>query len=249
LALKSAGAADDVIAGLAVQCKGTIRRPKQTPGLQLKLKGVAFEPEELRTHRQIVQDVGENETIMQVKAETPLDEYADTATAPGAALSNYLAATSFVQSDHPDIVAQAEEIVAGKTVPAEKARAVYEWVHRNVRKEITVSLPSALDVLKTRAGDCNEHTYLFVGLARAAGIPSKIMVGLAFQDGAFYYHAWPAVYLGRWVEMDPTWGQEAVDATHIALLEGGPAAQIQLMRVLGRLEIELVEELPASNSP
>ena len=247
-ALKEAGSAEDVIARLAVDCVGEIRNPRRTPGLRLRLKGGALEPEQLRTHRQTVESAGGNEAVVIVKAETFLKRQGDVGSAHDGSFSKYLAATTFLQSDHPDIVAQAKRIVGGETDPAAKAEAVYEWVHRNVRKEVTVSLPSALDVLKTRAGDCNEHTYLFVGLARAAGVPSKIMVGLAFQDGAFYYHAWPAVYVGRWVEMDPTWGQEAVDATHIALLEGGPAAQIELMKVLGRLEIELIEEIPVETA-
>ena len=60
------------------------------------------------------------------------------------------------------------------------------------------------------------------------------------KDGAFYYHAWPAVYVGGWVEMDPTVGQELVDAGHLVLLEGEVADQLQLMPVFGRLAVEVV---------
>jgi transglutaminase-like putative cysteine protease len=60
-----------------------------------------------------------------------------------------------------------------------------------------VSLPSAREVLRTRVGDCNEHTVLYVAMARALGMPAPIAVGLVFVYGAFYDHAWPEVYLTR----------------------------------------------------
>ena len=68
-------------------------------------------------------------------------------------------------------------------------------VNALLEKKPTVSLPSALEVLRTRVGDCNEHTALYVAMARAQGIPSRIAVGLVHLRGAFYYHAWAEVYL------------------------------------------------------
>jgi transglutaminase-like putative cysteine protease len=48
-------------------------------------------------------------------------------------------------------------------------------------KKPTVSLPSAREVLRTKVGDCNEHTALYVAMARAAGLPARIAVGLAYS--------------------------------------------------------------------
>ena len=62
-------------------------------------------------------------------------------------------------------------------------------------KKPTVSLPSAREVLRTKVGDCNEHTALYVAMARSLGLPARIAVGLAYSRGAFYYHAWPEVYI------------------------------------------------------
>ena len=140
------------------------------------------------------------------------------------------------------MIKKAAEVVGDMKAPLDKARAIYQWVNRQVDKEMTISLPSALDVLHTMKGDCNEHTYLAVALARAAGLPAKVTVGLAHHEGAFYYHAWPAIYAGGWLEMDPTWGQETVDATHIALVEGEMEQQVQLIKVIGQLKIRVLEE-------
>jgi transglutaminase-like putative cysteine protease len=98
-----------------------------------------------------------------------------------------------------------------------------------------------VDVLEVKKGDCNEHTALYTALARAAGIPTKMCIGLVYKDGIFYYHAWPAVHLNGWTPIDPTFGQERADATHLKLLEGGFERQADLMRVVGKIKITVLE--------
>ncbi len=106
-----------------------------------------------------------------------------------------------------------------------------------------ISIPSALEVLEQRRGDCNEHTVLFTALARAAGLPTRIAIGIVWSDEleGFYYHAWPEVHLGDWIWMDPTLGQPVADATHIKLLNGGIASWPSLLPYLGRLEVEVLD--------
>ena len=104
-------------------------------------------------------------------------------------------------------------------------------------------MPSAIAVLKAREGDCNEHAYLFAALARAAGIPTKLNIGLVYENNRFFYHTWVSVFLGEWIEMDPMLGQTAVDATHIILAEGELKNQRQIMAVMGRLKARVITEL------
>jgi hypothetical protein len=59
-------------------------------------------------------------------------------------------------------------------------------------------------------------------------------------DGAFYYHAWPEVYLNGWVAVDPTFGQFPADAAHVRLTIGGLARQLELLRLVGRLRVEIL---------
>jgi transglutaminase-like putative cysteine protease len=108
-------------------------------------------------------------------------------------------------------------------------------------KEIVPSVPSALQVLESRRGDCNEHTVLYVAMARSIGLPARTAVGLVHVRGSFYYHAWPEVWLGdAWVAMDPTLGQTPADASHLRFLVGGLARQVELIRLVGRLELEVL---------
>jgi Transglutaminase-like superfamily len=155
----------------------------------------------------------------------------------------FLLGDAFVQADHPRIADQAEALTANLTDDWTKAQAIYQWVYENISKIIVMSFPSALEVLQTREGDCNEHTVLYTALARAAGIPTKMAIGIVWSDdlNGFYYHAWPEVYIGRWIPVDPTLGQPIADATHIKLLEGGIDSWPQLAGYLGQLRVEVLE--------
>jgi transglutaminase-like putative cysteine protease len=104
-----------------------------------------------------------------------------------------------------------------------------------------MSIPSAVDVLEHKVGDCNEHAVLAAALLRAAGVPARLAVGVVYFEGRFYYHAWLEVYYGRWMAVDPLSGQIPADATHIRFLTGGLSRQSDMVRVIGRLKIEVVE--------
>jgi hypothetical protein len=236
-AMKKTGRSDDLLAALAVPCVGTIPNPRASRELKLRLTGVSLGEEDLPSPRQrILLATNTTTEIVVVRSYYP----APGANAPAPDRS-YLAASTMIQSDHADIRRQAAAITKGLSDPAAKARAIAEWVYREIKKEMAASLPSALDVLRARRGDCNEHTYLFVALARAAGLPAAVKVGLAWHENAFYYHAWPAVFAGDWVEVEPTWGEETVDATHLALAEGELASQMRILKAIGRLKIEVIE--------
>lgn len=121
-----------------------------------------------------------------------------------------LSGDPFVQVDHPDIRKQATLIVEGAADNEEKARRIYDWVYENVEKTLVLSFPSAIEVLESRQGDCNEHTVLYTALARSLEIPTRIAIGVVWSNqlGGFYYHAWPEVHLDTWIPMDPTLGQD-----------------------------------------
>ena len=151
-----------------------------------------------------------------------------------------LKAEPFLEVDHHEIVALAERIADGNRDPRVVAQRINQWVYDSLKKEVTVGIPSALHVLHTRVGDCNEHTQLFVALARAAGIPSRIASGLAYVDGKFYYHAWPEVMLRGWVAVDPTFGQFPADASHLRFVTGGLGRQTELLRLMNGLTIDVI---------
>lgn len=161
----------------------------------------------------------------------------------GEHLAEFLEGDPFIQADHPVIQARAAAIVGQEREPWSRAQRVYDWVHENIEKVSVVSLPSALEVLRTQKGDCNEHTVVFAALARAARVPTRVALGVVWSEEyeGFYYHAWPEVYAGRWIAMDPTLGQPVADATHVKLLTGSIERWPELIHFLGRLRIEVIE--------
>jgi transglutaminase-like putative cysteine protease len=162
-------------------------------------------------------------------------------------LAPFLAPEPFLESDDPDIRAAAEDAVRGVRGARARAEALTRYVNSTVQKKPTVSLPSAREVLRTRIGDCNEHTALFVAMARAVGLPARIAVGLAYVRGAFYYHAWPEVYIdegngrGLWLPVDPTFNQFPADSTHVRLARGGLDKQAAILPLIGRVKMTVLD--------
>ena len=163
------------------------------------------------------------------------------------ALRPWLRATALVQSEDGPIRSHAGRLVGDELDARVAATRIERWVYRNIAKVPVAGVPSAREVLGSQRGDCNEHTTLFTALARSIGLPTRMAAGIVysesiFADGAFYYHAWPEVWLGEgWVPLDPTFGQFPADATHIKLVEGSLDRQMEIMGVIGRLRLTVVE--------
>jgi len=149
-------------------------------------------------------------------------------------------AEPLVQSNHAEIVRLAKRLARGQRDPRVVAERINRWVYDSIAKRITFGIPSALQVLHARAGDCNEHAQLFVALARAAGIPARVDAGLAYIDGKFYYHAWPEIFLRDWVSVDPTFGEFPADAAHLRFTVGGLGRQAEMVRLMGRLKLNML---------
>jgi len=160
---------------------------------------------------------------------------------PPKALEAFIQPQINIESDGVEIIRKAEEI-AGKTEnPLLAARLLLQWVYRNVDKRPVVSIPSAAEVMKTRVGDCNEHAVLLAALLRASGIPARICTGLVYARGKFFYHAWVECFTGTWISMDAAMNQMPVDATHIKLVEGGLDKQVEILGLMGKLDLEVLD--------
>jgi transglutaminase-like putative cysteine protease len=152
-----------------------------------------------------------------------------------------LQSSMLIQSDAPELQREAAAIIGEERDGLKAVRQLSSWVYSHLEKRPTLSIPSAMDVWKRRAGDCNEHSVLFAALARAVGIPTRVVAGLLYSDGRFFYHAWNEVYLGRWVTVDALLNQVPADPTHLRLVIGGLDQQVKLVRLIGRLGIRVLD--------
>jgi hypothetical protein len=153
----------------------------------------------------------------------------------------YLRPEMLIQSKDPEIISLAEEIVKETTDPFLAANMIIEWVFENLEKMPVVSIPNAKEILTYKKGDCNEHATILTALLRAIGIPARIVAGLVYKDGKFYYHAWNEAHINRWISMDAILKQMPVDATHIKLVNGGIEKQIQIVGMIGTLKLTVLD--------
>lgn len=155
----------------------------------------------------------------------------------------YLKATPRIQCDHETIRNLAKKVIGDTKEPLEKVRKLQAWVYRTLKKSYSDNADTALEVLDHKAGDCTEHSLLFVALARAAGLPAREVGGLAYIRGSkpmFGWHAWAEVHDGhQWVSVDPTWNQVYVDGTHLKMSEGDK--DLAWANVAGRLKMKVLK--------
>jgi transglutaminase-like putative cysteine protease len=118
----------------------------------------------------------------------------------------YLAANKHVEID-AEIRKLAHEIVGDETNPVLAARKLYDWVLHNVdywvkdpKNKKASPVGSTTYCLAFRTGNCTDFESLWTSLARAAGIPTRIVYGSFFKpdlngvDGDQSYHCWAAFY-------------------------------------------------------
>lgn len=233
---------DDVILSTAIQSNVDLGEVDRFEELRFLLSGVDLEGFQLDGGRQTL--TGDTLVVRQELWGAIEPDY-DQLPYPHMDLAEFLRPEPLIQSDDPRIIETAQGMVNWRFMwdksPKRITRILTVEINRMLEKEITFSVPNALQVLDSRQGDCNEHTVLFVALARALGLPARTAVGLVYVNDAFFYHAWPEVWLGEWVAVDPTFGQYPADAAHLRFIIGGLAQQVEIIRLIGNLEIEVLD--------
>ena len=111
----------------------------------------------------------------------------------GSSAAFHTAATELMPTD--GIVRDtAREIVRGSKTEIEKARAIYEWIVDNTFRDPKTRGCGVGDIkamLETRnlSGKCADLNALYVGLARAAGLPARDVYGLRVVKSDFGYRS------------------------------------------------------------
>jgi transglutaminase-like putative cysteine protease len=231
---------EDILETTAIGAQ-RLREVRDIAQMRVRLSGASLRGFDLNGFRQQL----EGDTLS-IRREQPsmLDARYTLPYQPGRTSRGLIDPEPLIQSDAPEIVALAQRIKGNETRPRVVAERINRWVHDSLEKEIRFGIPSALEVLRSRRGDCNEHTQLFIALARAAGIPARAAAGLAYINGKFYYHAWPEIILRSWVAVDPTFGQFPADAAHLRFIVGGLSRQAELLRLMGALQIDVLTTQP-----
>ena len=227
----------DIAQKTSIPANLKIDDPRDTEYLKIKLKGIdlsqGFDIDD--GYRQYLDG-----QILEIKS--PMEnENIYTLPYSDIKYKNLIEAENLIQSDDEEIIEVTQKVINGESDPLIASKKINKWIYKNIKKSATVSIPNAKDVLKTKVGDCNEHAALFTAMARSAGIPTKTVLGTIYYEDRFYYHAWNEVYVGQWIAVDSTYGQLPADATHVKLIEGDISKSGEILKVVGKINIEILD--------
>jgi hypothetical protein len=164
-------------------------------------------------------------------------------------LKEFLISSALLQSDDAKIIAAAQAAVGGEKNAWLAAQRLERFVHAHVtKKSFGVAFASAAEVLDHQEGDCSEHAVLLAALARAAGIPARLAIGVLYLQGKLAGHLWSEVSIdGEWYALDGTLGLGFAAASHVAFSKGSfndrdlQNPMLAIMQMLGNLKGEVLE--------
>lgn len=112
----------------------------------------------------------------------------------------------------PLIVSTSNEVVGDETNPYEMAILIHDYVADVIDYDNDLYWDDAVTVLNQGTGSCTEFTFVFIALARAAGLPARYAGGSLPRtpvDGVSTDrsgHRWAEVYLPNygWIPFDPS---------------------------------------------
>lgn len=140
-----------------------------------------------------------------------------------------------IPADDPELAARARRIIGQTHSPNQAVRRLAEWVSDNIARTTRSSGSQALTALTLRRGDDAAHALLFVAMARSVGMSARPVSGVVAVRGRWRWHAWAEVWMGRWIAVDPTWGQFPAQASSVRLSADGIAAPALLLPLAERL--------------
>lgn len=142
--------------------------------------------------------------------------------------------------------AKIQELAKKYTTP----REIYQYVVSTLQyttntSEETIRKGAVAALLDPSSSVCTEFTDVFIAIARAAGIPSREVIGYAYTTdaklrplmiGSDVLHAWPEYYdqtKKQWIQIDPTWAHttggvnyfDIFDFNHIAFVIHGVSSK------------------------
>jgi tetratricopeptide (TPR) repeat protein len=170
--------------------------------------------EDIKTSNQTVEQKSAQELILTVSARRAGTEKTVVLPVKDPEFAADLKATAEFPANNENVKKQAAEIAGDDHDAWSVAQKLADWTHQNLEWK-SVASADAAQTLATREADCSEFSALFVTMARSLGLPARMVSGLAYGGATFGGHAWVEVWVGRWIELDPTWGTHFVDATHI----------------------------------
>ncbi|HEX3176020.1 MAG TPA: transglutaminase domain-containing protein [Methylomirabilota bacterium] len=200
---------------------------------------------------EIISTFSTRDRVLDLSAAPPPDVPKETP----AALARYLQPTKLIPIDGL-VYETSREITKGARTDVDKARAIYEWIVDNTFRDPKVrgcGLGDIKTMLETRyfGGKCADLNALFVGLARAAGVPARDLYGIRVADSKEFkslgksgdiskaQHCRAEFYDARygWVPVDPADVRKVVLEEKPGLTLEAPEAKRARAKLFGQWEM------------
>ena len=232
--------------------RSNIRLPRARPVNRLTLRLAHRNPDlgwpdiQISGQRKVQQS--EKELVVEIRRKPPMTRAAFPA-AKTEANRQYLEPNAYIQSDDPEIRRRAQALAGDEEDAFLAALTMERWVAENMTFDLGIAFAPATEIIRDRRGTCVGYATLLASLTRAAGIPSRIVLGYVYALGMFGGHAWAEVSIGeQWVPLDAAIVNEGgADATRLALavssLAEGPGSLTigAAQQVFGQVGIEVLE--------
>lgn len=170
----------------------------------------------------------------------------------------YLDGNLMINTADSELVALAQRAAGDEKDAFKLADKLRRFVSEYVQtKNLNVGFATASEVARTKEGDCSEHGILLAALGRLNGLPSRVVVGIAYvpvfgkQDDIFGYHMWTQFYIDeRWIDFDAALNESDCSPTRIAfgvssLKNAGIAdLSLPLLTLIGAIDMEILSTTP-----
>jgi hypothetical protein len=213
--------------------------------VSVKWKGIPFDQFRFDDNRQkaieTVQLGEEYEAVLEINRPRSPSNYAPSPIKKER-FKPFLEDSEFIKPSDPDIQKLVFEIGSGEKDTLALMKKILLWVYDNIGTEYIAETLSGPEVLKRKKGKCVEYSTLFASLARAAGIPTRIVFGEALNGKNWVGHMWCEVWLGEWIAVDAAAGILVDCPSHIKFIDSPTVMGTQKIRwkLVDNLGIEVL---------
>ena len=104
-----------------------------------------------------------------------------------AALTPYLGGDAYLETANPEIKATALKLRGNETSLYIVATKIRDWVSKSMTPDASIGVPrSASDIYEKRRGVCRDYATLYAAIARAAGVPTRLLHGYCLRERAVF---------------------------------------------------------------
>ncbi len=170
--------------------------------------------------------------------------------APGSAIADPadLRANMYLDTGDELVRKMVREVVGSEKDPFRQAVLLKNGTAARMTFDLGIAFAPSSEVIRNLRGTCAEYAILLATLARAAGIPSRYLMGIAYLNGMWGGHAWTEMLInGSWVPMDAAVnGPGAADAARFyfaqSSLDAGPGDSLAAaQQMFGSIDIDVLE--------